>query len=135
MRYSSPRRLAAGVSLFLLGACASANAQAVDYHLIKTIALPAAPGGSEYFDYITVDADARRVYVSHGTEVDVLNADDYSLIGRIGGLQRCHGVVVIKDRHISIWKSEPTALFELVPLGTLGDGVRYALASYEVPSQ
>ena len=45
------------------------------------------------------------------------------------------GVVVIKDRHIGIWKSEPTALFELVPLGTLGDGVRYALAGYEVPSQ
>jgi hypothetical protein len=39
------------------------------YYLIKKIALPAAPGGGEYFDYITVDASARRVYVSHGTEV------------------------------------------------------------------
>jgi hypothetical protein len=29
--------------------------------LAQTIALPAAPGGIEYFDYITVDPDARRV--------------------------------------------------------------------------
>jgi DNA-binding beta-propeller fold protein YncE len=44
-----------------------------------------------------VDADARRVYVTHGTEVDVLNADDYSLVGRIGGFQQCHAVIVLKE--------------------------------------
>jgi DNA-binding beta-propeller fold protein YncE len=59
--------------------------------------LPAAPGAREYFDYLTVDADARRVYVTHGTEVDVLNADDYSLVGRIGGFQQCHAVIVLKE--------------------------------------
>jgi hypothetical protein len=37
------------------------------YHLMKTISLPPAPGGGEYYDYITVDDAARRVYVSHGT--------------------------------------------------------------------
>jgi hypothetical protein len=41
--------------------------------LLKKVPLPAAPGGGEYFDTITVDADARRVYVSDGTEVNVLN--------------------------------------------------------------
>ena len=51
------------------------------YHLIKTISLPPAPGGDEYYDYISIDAEARRVYVSHGTEVVVLNADDDSLGG------------------------------------------------------
>jgi hypothetical protein len=59
--------------------------------------LPAAPGTREYFDYLTVDADARRVYVTHGTEVDVLNADDYSLLGKIGGLQLSHAVIVLKE--------------------------------------
>jgi hypothetical protein len=62
------------------------------YHLIKTISLPPAPGGDEYYDYITVDAEARRVYVSHGTEVVVLNADNYAVVGKIGGLARRHGI-------------------------------------------
>src|SRR5215467_8094457 len=67
------------------------------YHLLKTIPLPPAPGGDEYYDYITVDPDARRVYVSHGTEVIVLNADDYSVVGKIDGLSRSHGVAIAKD--------------------------------------
>jgi hypothetical protein len=95
MRYSG--RLAVGVSFFLLGACGLASAQAVNYHLLKTVGLPQAPGTREYFDYLAVDADARRVYVTHGTEVLVLNADDYSTVGKIGGLQLSHGVVVLKE--------------------------------------
>jgi DNA-binding beta-propeller fold protein YncE len=70
---------------------------AAGYHLLKTVSLPPAPGGAEYFDYITVDAPARRVYVSHGTEVVVLNADDYSVVGRISGLLRCHGIAVVHE--------------------------------------
>src|SRR5579864_3175270 len=97
MKSSSPARLAIGVCFLLLAACASASAQTVNYHLLKTLPLPAAPGTREYFDYLSVDADARRVYVTHGTEVDVLNADDYSLVGRIGGLQLSHAVVILKE--------------------------------------
>src|SRR5450432_2276719 len=96
MKYSSPGRLALGVCL-LFGACASANAQAVNYHLLKTISVPTAPGTREYFDYLYVDADARRVYVTQGTEVDVLNADDFSLVGKIGGFKQNHAVVIVKE--------------------------------------
>ncbi len=71
--------------------------QSSGYHLIKTIPLPDAPGGGEYYDYLTVDAAERRVYVSHGTEVVVLNADNYSVIGKISGLNRCHGVAIVKE--------------------------------------
>ncbi len=67
------------------------------YHLIKTISLPAAPGGEEYFDYISIDPIARRVYVSHGTEVVVLNADDYSVVGKVEGLSRSHGIAIARD--------------------------------------
>jgi DNA-binding beta-propeller fold protein YncE len=97
MRFSNAGRLAFGVSLLLLGASVSAQAQAVNYHLIKTVSLPQAPGNREYFDYLRVDNDARRVYVTHGTEVLVLNADDYSLIGKIGGLQLSHDVLIMKE--------------------------------------
>jgi len=97
MKVSRIGRVAIGVSLVLLGGCGLAAAQAPNYHLVKTIPLPQAPGSREYFDYLRVDNDARRVYVTHGTEVLVLNADDYSLIGKIGGLQLAHDVLIMKD--------------------------------------
>jgi DNA-binding beta-propeller fold protein YncE len=73
------------------------QSSATSYHLIKKISLPPAPGGDEYYDYITIDAEARRVYVSHGTEVVVLNADDDSVVGRISGLTRCHGIALVPE--------------------------------------
>jgi len=48
--------LAIGWSLLLLAGGVSAGAPASGYHLLKKIPLGAAPGGGEYFDYITVDA-------------------------------------------------------------------------------
>jgi DNA-binding beta-propeller fold protein YncE len=47
--------------------------------------------------YISLDAPARRIYVSHGTEVVVLDADRFSVVGTIGGLKRCHGVALVND--------------------------------------
>ena len=80
----------------LLGAVAMA-APGTGYHLIKKISLGAAPGGGEYFDYVTVDSAARRVYLSHGAEVKVLDADNFSVVGTISGLKRCHGLVVLPE--------------------------------------
>src|ERR1700738_3262105 len=85
------------VSVALLGAIAVAAPPGSGYHLLKKVPLGAAPGGGEYFDYVTVDAAARRVYLSHGAEVKVIDADNYSVVGTITGLKRCHGVVVLPD--------------------------------------
>src|SRR6202790_5268934 len=81
----------------LLGVISSASPVGPGYRLIKKVPLGAAPGGGEYFDYVTVDSSARRVYLSHGTEVKVLDADTFSVVGTISGLKRCHGVVVLPD--------------------------------------
>ena len=103
MKFSSLGRFAMGLLLTLSGTCflSGPNARpkpaASGYHLLKTISLPPAPGGAEYYDYISIDAAARRVYISHGTEVVVLNADDYSVAGKIEGLSRCHGIAIAKD--------------------------------------
>jgi DNA-binding beta-propeller fold protein YncE len=97
------RRFAMGLFLALLGAClvpgvyAQGKAGASGYHLVKTISLPPAAGGGEYYDYLTIDAEARRVYVSHGSEVVVLNADDYSVLGKIEGMARSHGIAIVSD--------------------------------------
>src|SRR6202163_2643784 len=83
------------VSCALFGAVALASPPGSGYHLIKKISLGAAPGGREYFDYVTVASAARRVYLSHGSEVKVLDADNFSVVGTISGLKKCHGVVVL----------------------------------------
>jgi DNA-binding beta-propeller fold protein YncE len=103
MKLGNVGRFAAGLlfalvgASFLAGLSARPKPAAAGYRLIKTISLPAAPGGDEYYDYISVDSDARRVYVSHGAEVVVLNADDYSVVGKIEGLSRCHGIAIARD--------------------------------------
>jgi DNA-binding beta-propeller fold protein YncE len=85
-------------SFFVLsGVVAMAAPPASGYHLIKKVPLGKAAGGAEYFDYITVDSDARRIYVSHGAEVVVLDADNFSVVGRITGLKKCHGVAVVPE--------------------------------------
>src|SRR5438105_4683319 len=123
MKSSTVRRFAAGLLFTSVGASSlmshSAPAQpaASGYHMLKTISLPPAPGGDEYYDYITVDVDARRVYVSHGTEVVVLNADNYSVVGKIGGLTRSHGIAIAKDLgkgFISDGDSRPGATLQQV---------------------
>jgi DNA-binding beta-propeller fold protein YncE len=97
MMKSTAMRVTACICLVALGLSAWASAPATSYHLIKTIPLGAAPGDSEYFDYVTVDSTARRVYIAHGTEVNVLDADTFTVVGSITGLKRCHGVALVPE--------------------------------------
>ncbi|HTD45369.1 MAG TPA: hypothetical protein VK687_14370 [Bryobacteraceae bacterium] len=88
------------VALCVLGLCAYLFAAGPEgsYHLLKKISLGAAPGDSEYFDYITVDSPGRRVYLSHGTEIKVLDADKLTVAGTItGDFKRNHGVAVVPE--------------------------------------
>lgn len=65
------------------------------YHLLKTIPLGTAPGGGEYFDYLTFDPASGHVFASHGTEVRVVDAKTGKEVGDITGLKRDHGVVLV----------------------------------------
>jgi DNA-binding beta-propeller fold protein YncE len=124
MKFINLGRIAVVLAFLLFGNYSFAKPPAVSYHLLKKVPLAAAPGGIEYFDYITVDSAARRVYVSHGTEVVVLNADDYTVVGTIGGLQRCHGVVVVKGLgkgYITDGEAQKVVIFDLKTLKVTGE--------------
>ncbi len=97
MRLSrASRHVLVGTAL-LLGAAAVIRAQG-GYHLVKKYAFGAAEGATrEYFDYITVDSAARRVYLSHGTEFKVIDADKGSVIGNITGLKQVHGIAIASE--------------------------------------
>jgi hypothetical protein len=88
-------RPAIGALIGLLGCASLLMAATNGYHLLQKYSFGAAEGSTrEYFDYITVDSAARRVYLSHGTEIKVINADDGALIGNIAGLKLDHGVAI-----------------------------------------
>ncbi len=106
------------VCLLILVA-ASGVASPPGYHLIKTIPIPTEGG----WDYVTVDGAARRVYVSHGTEVVVLDADTYEVKGTITGLKGVHGIAVAPhlDRgFISNGQGNNVTIFELQTLKKVG---------------
>src|SRR3989442_3794548 len=85
-----------GFCLLVLGAYVLASPPS-GYHLLKKLPFGAAPGGQEYFDYITFDNATRRVYLSHGTEVKVVDADKGPVMGTISDLKRSHGAVCFTD--------------------------------------
>src|SRR5665213_3350340 len=49
-------------------------------------------GGEGGWDYLSTDAAAHRLYVTHGTQVEVLDTKSGKVIGSIQGLQGTHGV-------------------------------------------
>ena len=93
-------RIITVVSLMLFAALTLAFAipPGGGYHLLKKYTFDAAEGSTtEYFDYITVDSPARRVYLSHGTEVKVIDADSGAPIANITGLKQTHGVALAQE--------------------------------------
>jgi DNA-binding beta-propeller fold protein YncE len=58
--------------------------------LTKTIALD----GDGSWDYLVADSAARRLYVTHASEVVVLDIDSGAVLGRVTGLEGVHGVAI-----------------------------------------
>src|ERR1044072_5404690 len=48
--------------------------------------------GNGGFDYVTIDSNARRLYLSHGTQVDVIDPDNGKFIGTIADTPGVHGI-------------------------------------------
>jgi DNA-binding beta-propeller fold protein YncE len=89
------------------------------YRVIKTIPIP----GDTGWDYLFVDSDARRVYVSRGTHVVVLDADSYAIVGDIPDTQGVHGIAIAKELgrgFISDGRANTATIFDLKTLQTLG---------------
>jgi YVTN family beta-propeller protein len=98
MNLSTSRVVAIFAALLAFGGWSFAARPDSGYRLLKTYKFDAAPGSTtEYFDYITVDSAARRVYLSRGTAVEVMNADSGALIGYIPGFKRQHGVALAPE--------------------------------------
>lgn len=109
------------------------------YHFIKSIPLP----GDKGWDYCVADSVGRRLYVTHGDRVMVLDLDSDALVGVIGPFIGIHGVALARAfgrGYVSDGKAGAVVCFDLKTLKILktipgrkdADGIGYDPATGQV---
>jgi DNA-binding beta-propeller fold protein YncE len=99
--------------------------------------------GPTGWDYVAVDSGSRRVYVSHATQVEVLDADSLQVVGNIPGTPGVHGIAIAAEigrGFITAGKADAVVIFDLATLKNLGqvrtgkkpDAIAYDPASKRV---
>ena len=107
-----------------------------EYRILKRIPVP----GDGGWDYLTADAANRRLYVSHGQEVNVLDMDSGDIVGKIPDTKGVHGVALATEAgrgFVSNGGSHNVTVFDLktlakiadVPTGKKPDAILYDPAS------
>jgi YVTN family beta-propeller protein len=110
--------------LILMAAAAPCAAQAPRYHVAQRFVL----GGEGGWDYLTLDAAARRLYVSHGTRVHVVQADSGTVVGEIANTPGVHGIALApelgrgftsngRDSTVTVFDLRTLATIATVPVG------------------
>jgi DNA-binding beta-propeller fold protein YncE len=74
-------------------AASAAAAGGSGYHLLKTIPIP----GDTFWDYLKFDPSTRRLFITHGTHVVVVNVKTGKIVGDIGPMEGIHGVVLAPE--------------------------------------
>jgi len=106
------------VCLILAIAACAALAQDGPYKVQKTAKI----GGEGGFDYVTADAEGRRLYFGRSGNpgrVVVLNLDTLDKAGEIGNTNRVHGAVVSPKSHHGFASSNPVVMFDSKTLETI----------------
>jgi len=111
------------------------------YYSGRTHASGAAAGESGYkvtgkipvageggWDYLVVDAGARRLYLSHSTHVVVYDVDSHAVVGDIPDTQGVHGIALAPELgrgFVSSGRANSVTIFDLKtlkPIGTVPAG-------------
>jgi DNA-binding beta-propeller fold protein YncE len=90
-----------------------------NYHLLKKVVL----GGEGFWDYLICDSAERRIYISRGTHVMVVDADTYTVVGDIPGTDGVHGIALAPEfgrGFASDGRSNMVTIFDLKTFKVLG---------------
>ena len=109
------------------------------YHVSKKTVL----GGDGGWDYLTVDAKARRIYISRGTHVMVVDADSAAVVGDIPGTNGVHGIAIVsdmdkgfisdgRDNNVTIFDTKTLKVLGTAPTGKNPDAIIFDPASKRV---
>ena len=85
------------------------------YKYLKTIAV----GGEGGWDYAATDEAGRRIYVSHGTKVVVIDADKDEIIGEITDTPGVHGFAIAPELGLGFSSNGTESKASIVDLKTL----------------
>ncbi len=109
------------VASWLLALLGVAVAQALPQYAIgRVVPLPGEGG----WDYLTFEPEAARLYIAHGTRVEVIDTRRMARIGAVNGISGAHGVVVapaLKRGFVASGASDSVVIFDLTTLGTVGE--------------
>ncbi|MCX6294584.1 MAG: YncE family protein [Bacteroidetes bacterium] len=96
----------------------SFNIKAQSYKIANKYTLE----GDGGWDYLISDDSTGRLFISHGTAVQVVNASNGSLIGTIPDTKGVHGIALARDLNkgfISNGKDTSVTIFDLTTLATI----------------
>src|SRR5437879_11229262 len=93
-------------------------------------------GGTGGWDYINIDSSARRLYVSHSTQVEVVDADTGKIVGTIGDTPGVHGAAIAarfkhgftsngREHKVSMFDTATLQLIKKIDVGRGPDGIYY----------
>src|SRR5216684_652652 len=105
---------------------------ATDYKIVARYLVPGTGG----WDYVGIDSPARRVYISHGTQVDVVDADSGKVVGTIPDTPGVHGVAIApefkhgftsngRENKVSMFNPSSLELIKKIDVGKGPDGIYY----------
>ena len=118
--------LTAPLALALVGRAAPAQpapaGAAAPYRLLNTIAI----GGEGGWDYLSVDPAGERLYVSHGTQVEVVDLKTRRVVGTIPNTPGVHGIDVVPSAnrgYITCGRTTQCVVFDLKTLKPIGEPI------------
>lgn len=122
----------------LLLAAAALTASASGLKVVAHFPIP----GEVRYDYLRVDPDLRRLYVSHSTRVDVLDVDTGAILGEVSPMKGVHGIAIVpglKRGFITSGNDRTVVMFDLATLRVLkvisGLGVKPDAIEYDPDTQ
>ena len=101
--------------LAVLAALVSAEenpAPAGGYKILKKIAL----GGDGFWDYLTIDSAAQKLYIGRSTRVMIVDMASEKLEAEIGGMTGVHGAAIVPDANrgfVTSGKDNTVRVFDL----------------------
>src|SRR5215469_9222457 len=111
---------------------------APQFHLVHEVKLP----GDGGWDYLTFDDGTHRLFIAHGTEVQVVDTDRLTPTGSIADTPGVHGIALATDvghGYISAGRSNTIVVFDLKSLARLKEikatGENPDAIVYDAPTQ
>jgi YVTN family beta-propeller protein len=117
--------------------CTLSFAAGPGYHVIKKFQL----GGEGGWDCLTVDSAARRMYVSRGTHVMIVDIDSGTVAGDIPDTLGVHAIALVPELNrgfISCGKTNTAAIFDIKTqkiIGTVNTGNNPDVILYDPASK